>query len=119
MPTLGTGLILFGIIAYFFTRVSKLALLASVIVLNPVVKWGVYAASFWLGTLIMGPVPGVTLADVSFSAGPEIVLRLLVGNTIIAIVFAAVGYFAALRLVRTFRRHDIDVADLAPDAIVE
>lgn len=48
LPTLGTGLLLFGVIVYLFDRVSKVALFASVLVLNPAAKWGVYVASFWL-----------------------------------------------------------------------
>ena len=54
LPTLGTGLLLFLVIAYLFERVSKIALFASVLVLNPVAKWGVYAASFWIGALLLG-----------------------------------------------------------------
>lgn len=114
LPTLGAGLLLFVAIAYLFDRISKLALFASVVVLNPVVKWGVYAVSFWLGTRLLGPVSGVTVSEVSFSAGPEIAVRLLVGNLILAVVFTVVGYVVVLRLVREFRRRDIDVAEQLP-----
>lgn len=119
LPTLGTGLFLFVAIVYLFDRVSKIALFASVIVLNPVAKWGVYAASFWLGTRLLGPVPGVTLSDVSLSAGPKVVARLLVGNLVLAIVFAIVGYAVALRLVREYRRRDINAGDLLPETVSE
>lgn len=119
MPTLGTGLLLFAVIAYLSSRVNKLALLASVIVLNPVVKWGVYATSFWLGTLILGPVPGISLTEVSFSAGPAVVARLLVGNLIIAIVFSVAGYLLALRLVRELHRREVDPAEFVPDKVIE
>ena len=37
LPTLGVGVLAFFVIAYLFENVSKIALFASVIVLNPVV----------------------------------------------------------------------------------
>lgn len=117
LPTLGAGLLLFVLIAAVFERVSKLALFASVLVLNPVAKWAVYAASFWLGTLFLGPVPGVRPSAVSFSAGPEIVTRLLLGNAILAVVFTIVGYALALRFVRACRRRDIEVAEILPEGV--
>lgn len=106
LPSLGTGLLVFVALAFLFDRISKIALFASVVVLNPVVKWGVYGASYSLGRLILGPVPGVTFsrADVSLSAGPDILVRLWLGNLILATLFAVIGYFVALRVVNEFRR---------------
>lgn len=115
LPTLGTGLLMFVALAALFDRISKLALLASVVVLNPVVKWGVYAVSFWLGVRFLGPVPGATPSDISFSAGPEIVLRLLVGNLILSVIFTVVGYLLALRLVRSIRKRDIEIDGVLPE----
>ncbi len=115
LPTLGAGLLVFVALAALFDRISKIALFASVLVLNPVVKWGVYATSFWLGSMILGPPPGVTTAEVSFSAGPEIVTRLLVGNLILTAVFTVVGYVIVLRLVRSFRQRDIDLGEVVPE----
>lgn len=103
LPTLGTGLLLFVVIAYVSDRVNKIALFASVIVFNPVVKWGVYAASFTLGVLILGPVEGVSLQQVSLSAGPEIVIRLLVGNLVLAVVATVASYFIVYRLTVKYR----------------
>ena len=111
LPTLGTGLILFFVLAWAFNRVNRVALFASVIVFNPVVKWGVYGASFALGTTILGPVPGVTRSAVSLSAGPEVVTRLLVGNLILAVVATAVAYVVAFRVVSTYEYTDIPVID--------
>lgn len=106
LPSLGTGLLVFIVLAFLFDRISKIALFASVVVLNPVVKWGVYGASYSLGRWILGPVPGVTFsqADISLSAGPDILVRLWLGNLILATIFAVIGYFVALRVVNEFRR---------------
>jgi uncharacterized protein (DUF2062 family) len=104
LPTLGTGVLAFFVLAAAFERLSKIAMLASVVVLNPVVKWGVYGASYSLGTVILGPAPGVSFDGVSLSAGPDILVRLWVGNLILAVIAAAVGYVVGLRLVNEFRR---------------
>lgn len=117
LPTLGTGLILFVILAYLFDWVSKLALLASVLVFNPIVKWGVYAASFTLGVLLLGPVEGVSMTSISFKAGPAIVLRLLVGNLILAILAAAIGYVVVRRL--TVRYRSTRVAEVIEETVEE
>ena len=116
LPTLGVGLLAFVVIAYLFASVSKIALFASVLVLNPVVKWGVYAASFWLGTVLLGPVGEVSRSDISFSAGPDIVVRLVAGNLILAVVFTAIAYVAAYRLTVTYRRR-MDEVGLVEEAL--
>ncbi|MFQ3285574.1 MAG: hypothetical protein ACI9TI_001201 [Natronomonas sp.] len=115
LPTLGTGLLVFLVLVALVDRISKLALFASVVVLNPVVKWGVYAASFSLGSLLLGPVPGATPTELSLSAGPGIVSRLLVGNLILAVVLTVVGYVVVFRLVTSFRARDVEVGELLPD----
>lgn len=104
LPTLGTGVLLFLVIAYLFSNVSKLALFSSVIVLNPAVKWGVYGSSFWLGSILLGPAGSVSRSELSLSAAPEVVVRLLVGNLILAVVFTVVGYVLAYRLMAAYQK---------------
>ena len=119
LPTLGTGLLLFVVLGYLFERLSKIAMFASVIPLNPVVKWGVYATSFSFGTLLLGPAPGVSFEGVSLSAGPHILVRLWLGNLILATVCAAVAYVVGLRLVVEFRervsRGEVPLIDVPPE----
>ena len=120
LPTFGLGVLSFFLIVSVFGGVSKLALFASVLVLNPVVKWGVYGASFWLGSYILGPVEGVVSADVSFAAAPEIVIRLLVGNLLLAVVFTMIAYVVAYRLTMEYRRRQDDltvVEEIVEDTI--
>ena len=101
LPTFGTGVLVFFALAYLFERLSKIALFASVIVLNPVVKWGVYGASFWIGQAILGPVPGGTVQDFSLSLdmGIGVIYRLWLGNLILAMIFSVVAYAVGLRLI--------------------
>ena len=117
LPTLGTGLLLFFVLAWAFERINRIALFASVIVFNPVVKWGVYGTSFALGTTILGPVPGVTRSAVSLSAGPEVVARLLVGNLILAVIATAIAYVVAFRLVSSYDHTTIPVIDTVTDLV--
>jgi len=104
LPTLGTGLLVMVLLAFLFERLSKIAMFASVVVFNPVVKWGVYGASYSLGTALLGPAPGVSFSSLSLSAGPHILARLWLGNLILAVIAAVVGYVVGLRLVNEFRR---------------
>ncbi len=123
LPTLGTGLLLFLVLGYLFERLSKIAMLASVIPLNPVVKWGFYASSFTLGTFLLGPVPGVSFEGVSLSAGPDILVRLWLGNLVLATISAVVAYVVALRLVVEFRQRvrdgEVPVIDVPPELVPE
>ncbi|MFW6321217.1 MAG: DUF2062 domain-containing protein, partial [Halohasta sp.] len=92
LPTLGTGLLAFAALSYLFVRINKVALFASVLVLNPAVKSGVYAASLTLGVVVLGPVDGVSPSTLGLSAGRDVVVRLLVGNLLLAAVATVIGY---------------------------
>ena len=120
LPTLGTGLLLFVVIVAVSEQVSKLAMFASVLVFNPIMKWGVYVASFALGTFLLGPVEGVSMADISLGAGPEIVARLLLGNLILAIVAAVVSFPVVHRLaVRYSSTAIVETIDEALEELAE
>ncbi len=117
LPTLGTGLLAFVVLAWAIDRINKVAMFASVIVFNPVVKWGVYGTSFTLGTVILGPVPGVSPSSVSLSAGPAIVTRLVVGNLILAVAAAGASYVVSHRIVAAYERREVGVVDAVTGAV--
>lgn len=119
LPTLGTGLLVFGALVYLTDRISKIALLASVIVLNPVVKWGVYAASFWIGIQLLGPIPGGVPSTVTLDAGSTVLSRLLVGNLIISAIVTAISYPIALRAVNECQRRGIEPAELPEELLAD
>jgi uncharacterized protein (DUF2062 family) len=120
LPTLGVGVLVFFVLAFLFDRLSKIALFASVLILNPVVKWGVYGTSYSLGRLLLGPAPGVSFESVSLSMGVDVLVRLWLGNLILATAFAIVAYVAGLRLINEFRRRarqgEVPMVDLSTDA---
>ena len=117
LPTLGVGFLVFVVLAAFFDRLSKLALVASAVVFNPVVKWGVYALSLALGTFLLGPVEGVSVANPSLDAAPPVVLRLVVGNTILAVIAAVPSYYAALWFVERFGDTATDLVSEVTDRV--
>ncbi|ADJ14196.1 hypothetical protein [Halalkalicoccus jeotgali] len=61
----------------------------------------------------------MTLADVSFDAGPAIVTRLVLGNLLVAVVLTAVGYVGALRFVHEYRRREARFGDFLSERLSE
>jgi hypothetical protein len=111
LPTLGTGLILFGILSYLFAQINRIALFASVLVLNPAVKWGVYGASITLGVFLLGPVDGIEGASVSLDAGWDVLIRLWVGNLVLAAIATVIGYVVVYRMVVSYRKREFEIVD--------
>lgn len=104
LPNLGAVVPVFAWIGYRFEWASRLALSAAVLILNPLTKGGVYVVSFLVGVQLLGPIPGITRADVGFDAGTDVLVRLLVGNVVLAVGFAVVSYVVAYRTARTVRQ---------------
>jgi len=119
LPTLGVGLGVFVVLAYLFERINKIALFASVLVLNPVVKWGVYAASISLGFFLLGPVEGFDGGGVTLDDGVEVLVRLWVGNLILAAVATVIAYPLAYRMVTSYRERELDIVGTTVESVVE
>jgi len=112
LPTLGTGLGVFVLLAYAFSWINKVALFSSVVVLNPIVKPLVYLASYRIGSVLFSPEP-VILFDITFiDAAINIMRRLLIGNLIIAFALAVGGYFVVRRLTIEYRDRDIEIIEV-------
>lgn len=105
LPNLGASVVVLGVIGRRIERANSLALFGAVAVMNPLAKGTVYVLSFLLGAVILGPVPGVTTADIGLSAGRDVLVRLLLGNAVLAVAFAAIGYGIALYGVYAARRY--------------
>lgn len=113
LPTGGTALVFFVVIVYLFDRVSKIGIFAAIVVYNPVVKWSIYGVSFWVGSLLLGPVPGGTLpkgspVEFTLSTAPEILIRQLLGNVIVAALLAFLGYGIVLQLLKVYHQRETD-----------
>ncbi len=120
LPTFGLGLVVFVVLGRLFGWVNKIALFASVLVFNPAVKWGVYAASFALGFVLLGPVAGFAVGDTpSLGDGSEIVLRLLIGNAILAVVATGLSYVVVYRLIVVYERRSPPIIETVVQEAVE
>lgn len=89
LPTLGLGLIIFVLLSRLTAWINAVALFASVVVLNPLVKWGVYAASMMVGIALLGP---IETGSIDATVAREAVIRLWVGNLILAVVATIIAY---------------------------
>lgn len=105
LPNFGVSILLLSVIGRRVERANSLALFAAVAVLNPLAKGTVYVMSFLVGAAVLGPIPGITRADIALTAGWDVLARLLVGNLLIAVVLAAAGYVLALYGVHAARRY--------------
>lgn len=105
LPNFGGSILVLAWIGHRVPWANKFAFSSAIGVMNPVVKVGVYVVSFLVGVQLFGPVPGITSADVAIDAGAAVLLRLLVGNAILAIVLAVLGYGIALLTVRKVRQY--------------
>ncbi|WP_058367334.1 DUF2062 domain-containing protein [Haloparvum sedimenti] len=119
LPNFGLALVCFALAARYLERVSNLALVAVLLVMNPPVKWVIYGVGFWLGSRLLGPVPGVTGGDLSLAVGPAVLVRLFVGTAVVAAGVAIAGHLAALRFIRELRRRDLELAEEVADAVAE
>ncbi|WP_331234262.1 DUF2062 domain-containing protein [Natronorarus salvus] len=105
LPSFGVGIPVLMWIGHRFAWANKLAFFAAVATLNPLMKGGVYVVSFLIGVQLLGPVPGTTSVDIGIDAGAKVLIRLLVGNVILAIGFAIVSYIVAYRIAHAVRQH--------------
>lgn len=105
LPNFGLSIFLLGALGRRYERFNRLAFVAAIAILNPLAKGTVYVVSYIIGRVILGPVPGMTSSEVSLTAGPDVLLRLLLGNGIIAISLALVGYVVGRYGVRAARRY--------------
>lgn len=96
LPTLGASILILGAVGRRYDWANPFALLSAIAILNPLAKSIVYVLSYLLGRLILGPVPGISWREIELTAGREVLLRLLVGNLLIAVIVAIVGYLVAL-----------------------
>lgn len=103
LPTLGLGYGVFVILAYFFSWVNKLALIAAAIVLNPATKPFVHAVSYQVSGLFFSPQTIKPFDIVLLDAAVNVVRRILIGNLVIAMVLSIVSYLLVRQLTIGYR----------------
>ncbi|MFP8956084.1 DUF2062 domain-containing protein [Natrialbaceae archaeon A-CW3] len=104
MPSGGLGIGLFFLFVYWWSWVSKTAIFASVVVLNPLIKPAVYLASYHVGAFIFGTEPVLTVNNGHLDTVLMIIQFVLVGNLIIAIGLAVASYVTVYHLTLAHRK---------------
>lgn len=105
LPNFGVSILVLAWIGHRFTWANKFAFFAAIGILNPLVKGGVFVVSYFLGVQLLGPVPGITGGNIGIDAGAGVIVRVLVGNVLLAVCFAVVGYVVAYLTAREVRQH--------------
>ncbi len=112
LPTLGLGLLLFLVLIKLFDSISSLALMASVVVMNPFIKPVFYLASINVGSLIIeGSIVG-TVDPLT------VVTYLYLGSLVIASIVASISYVVMLKAVKRYRKTDLHVVQEIEDEII-
>jgi len=118
LPTLGTNIILMVILASRVAWINTVALFSSGVVINPLVKWGLYAVSVPLGIYLLGPIDGGLAVELSLSGNRPLLLRLVVGSALLAVVVAAISYGLVRQMVIAYRRRNLTVVEEVVDIVV-
>ena len=104
LPTGGVGVGLFFVLVSIQSWISKPAIFASVAVLNPFVKPAVYLSSFQIGALLLGSESVGSREALTGESAVATVRQLLLGNLVIALTLAVLGYVLIRCLTRFHRR---------------
>jgi len=118
LPTLGTNIILMVILASRVAWINTVALFSSGVVINPLVKWGLYAVSVPLGIYLLGPIDGGLAVELSLSGNRPLLLRLVVGSALLAVVVAAISYGLVRQMVIAYRHRNLTVVEEVVDIVV-
>ena len=118
LPTFGGNLLVMVALAARVAWINPVALFSSGIVINPLVKWGVYAVSVPIGVALLGPIDGGLSIDLSLSGNRPVLIRLVVGSAIIAVLGSLLSYWLVRGMVVAYRRREIDVIEELADAVL-
>ncbi|MFC7058319.1 DUF2062 domain-containing protein [Halovenus salina] len=99
LPNLGIAVVVLFWVGRRVAWTSNFAFVAAVAILNPVVKGGVYSLSFAIGVFLLGPAE-VSSLDIGLDTGTDVLVRVFVGNVLLAAGIAALSYAIAYRTAR-------------------
>ncbi len=108
MPTGGLGIGLFFLLVRLWPWVDRVAIFASVLVLNPLVKPLVYAVSLQIGVLVFGIEPITPFGVTALDYAATVLALLLFGNLLVALVLSATSYLLVRELTVSYRRRRAD-----------
>jgi len=105
IPTMGLGLIMFLFLDRISEKISILALMSTVLFINPFVKPFFYISSIKIGALILG-------VEVSTTISLFLLIKALyVGSFVIALFLAVTSYFVVLESVEKYRKSGFEIIE--------
>lgn len=114
LPSLGIGILFFLLLIRLTDRVSKIAIFAAAITINPVVKAPMYVAAFWIGNRLLGGGAIGPQGGVAGSA-PGVAVRMILGFVVLGFALGAVSYAVVYVLVTQYRRRELEVVEEVVD----
>ena len=118
LPTLGGNLVVMVILASRVAWINTVALFSSGIIINPLVKWGIYAVSIPLGISLLGPIDGGVAVELSLSGNRPLLVRLVVGSVLLALLATVISYGLVRRMVVAYRRRHLTLVEEVADIVV-
>ncbi|MFQ3477425.1 DUF2062 domain-containing protein [Halonotius sp. F2-221B] len=118
LPTLGGNLVVMVILASRVAWINTVALFSSGIIINPLVKWGIYAVSIPLGIYLLGPIDGGVAVELSLSGNRPLLVRLVVGSVLLALLATVISYGLVRRMVVAYRRRHLTLVEEVADIVV-
>ena len=118
LPTLGGNLVVMVILASRVAWINTVALFSSGVVVNPLVKWGIYAVSIPLGISLLGPIDGGVAVELSLSGNRPLLVRLVVGSVLLALLATVISYGLVRRMVVAYRRRHLTLVEEVADIVV-
>lgn len=111
LPTFGAGLIVFALISKISSKINKIALFSSILVINPVIKPLFYLGSVPIGSFILsGGLQPTTEPQ-------EILAHLIAGSVAIGISLSILGYFIAVKAVERYQEPIDEIEEIIQEEL--
>jgi uncharacterized protein len=105
LPTFGLAFLIGIVLLLIFKKISKIGMLISFIIFNPIILAGIYSLSFILGDLIFGDMP-IVIVDLNlFQKIFFYSRRFLVGNLILAVSLSFISYLIVYWIVKKYQNN--------------
>jgi len=102
LPTFGFSVLLGLLLIFLFPNTNRPAVFLSLAVWNPIVQIPIYAASFYVGTMLFGNMPVVQYDLELLNQAYTFTRRFLVGHLLISTLLTIVAYITAYITMRQF-----------------
>ena len=104
VPTFGTEAIIIFLILLIFRKISKISLVASYVLWNPLLTIPIYALSYKIGDLFLENLPTKIFKIELLNKIWFYSQRVIVGSLSIAIIFSVASYFIIYSLTKRYQK---------------